>query len=199
MIKIRKYRSIVIDGYEVDLYAIKSKELKPELVTKDGLKVIKETLDQSHKAVYKFVVDNKEIAEKEVCFKLGNIILRQKPRFSTLIKNYVECSSIEVMDLVVNSYYLADCQKLLEKLKKSKKALKFPFSWGNGFAIYTAYLRVVAEEFLVLYLAFPNMKFIPAIMEMSRNLNTATKEIKEDNSTIQELINQQAEMLKSTA
>jgi hypothetical protein len=163
------------------------------MVTAEGKAVVKTQQVKSTKAVYKYEAEGKEINEKDICYKIGNIILKNKPKFTQFIKTFVEVkdkAGIE-FDRIVTGEYFAYCPDLLKRLSKKNTMITFPFSWGLGFAFHQAYIRAVSDKYLVMVLTAPNVEKINLLVRFSEALNNNTKEIKEDNELISNLIAEQ--------
>ena len=57
------------------------------------------------------------------------------------VNSFVNVDTKEVEDLLTEKFYFVDCPLLLEKLRAEKKAIKFAFTNGNGYAVYLAYIH----------------------------------------------------------
>ena len=190
----RKFRTLVIDGEEVDIYPLKTPALRPLLVDKDGREVLKTSVKKSTRAEYKYEVNGQEIHEKDVCFKIGSKILSGKPKFCQVIKSFMEIPEKDISECIIEHEYFCHSPNLLKRLQKNRKMLSFPFSFGLGWALYQGILKVYGKSHLIFYCALPGVTKGTLLVRMNEALNETTKEISEDNLAIAELINEQAKM-----
>lgn len=189
----RKYRTLNLGGeFEIDLFPIKSPTLKPELVTKDGKAIEKVKVREGTRAVNEYQVNGEQINAGQVFYRIGDKIVR-KPRFTQFIKNYAEVPFKYDSDLVLSSVYYAHCPSLAKKLN-GKKMLQFGFTWGNGFAFYTARIQPYADN-LLLCLYYPNLTLSKTVALFSSQLGEGKEEI-EDNLLVEDLIAESKKMVE---
>lgn len=74
-------------------------------------------------------------------FRLINGVARAKLDKTKEVNKFLEVDKSEVEDLLTENFYVVNCPLLLEKLQKSKKALKFAFTNGRGFKVYLGYIH----------------------------------------------------------
>jgi len=85
---------------------------------------------------------NEETEEKHTtAFKLVNEKPLAKLQKTKEVNVYKEVDRKEVSDLIVEKEYLIESDNLLTDLQNSGKALKFGFTFGNGFKVYKAYIH----------------------------------------------------------
>jgi len=85
---------------------------------------------------------NEETNEKrDFAFKWINEKVVSKLQKTKQVNKYKEVEKQEVSDLIVEKEYIAECDNLLNELEETDKALKFGFTFGNGFKVYKAYIH----------------------------------------------------------
>jgi hypothetical protein len=86
-------------------------------------------------------------------YKLVNGQPRRKLKRTSEIDIYELVDSNDMKNLIVETYYLVDCEKLKKDLIKKKKIIKTFFTHGNGYKIYEAYITPY-KNFLIMVLGF---------------------------------------------
>jgi len=79
--------------------------------------------------------------EHKSAFRLVNGKPMAKLTKTKEVSNYKEVESNEVDDLITEKQYVVECQALYNELRDNNKALKFGFTFGNGFKVYKAYIH----------------------------------------------------------
>lgn len=98
----------------------------------------------------------KEVFSGDV-YKLVNGKARRKLKRTSEIESYEEINPNEVKDLIIECYYLIDCEKLRKDLLKKRRVIKTFFTHGNGFKIYEAYI-VPFRKWLIMVLGFGSIE-----------------------------------------
>jgi len=101
--------------------------------------ILKKVIESS--AVTYFVDDSGTQYSKDRVFKLINNKPMAKLSKTKEVDNYKEVNFSEVEDLLVEKIYFVECDSLYHELKTTGKALKFAFTFGNGYKIYFGYIH----------------------------------------------------------
>jgi len=99
--------------------------------------ILKKVIEKS--AVSYFIDDKGNKHDK--AFKLINNKPMAKLTKTKEVDVYKEVDLSEVDDLLIEKTYFVECDSLYNELKASGKALKFGFTFGNGYKIYFGYIH----------------------------------------------------------
>jgi len=101
--------------------------------------VLKKVIEKSAITYY---VDDKGIKyDGDRVFKLINNKPMAKLKKTKEVDVYKEVELSEVNNLLIEKEYFVECDSLYSELKASGKALKFAFTFGNGYKIYFGYIH----------------------------------------------------------
>jgi len=103
---------------------------------------------------------------KEEIFRLINGKPRAKLPRTKEVNKFIECSDNEFEDLITERFFVVDCPLLLEKLQNECISIKFPFSFGNGFKVYVAYIHTSRLYENVLFMSMGMGSKIQVIKEL---------------------------------
>ena len=173
-----KYTEVNIGGYNAKISS--SLEGKPlievpsDYVDVDGNPLTKEE-GKYIPAVYK----DKEGRIVEQKYKLigGRVINKFRITKEIPKEQIIEVPKTEVFGVIEKSSHLVECELLKEKFTKKDIAWKYPFSWGNGFSVSTAYLYIFSGE---LFMVLSQGKKLEAVELVKQRKSTIAKEVKEE-------------------
>ena len=114
----------------------------------------------------------------ETAFKLINGKPYAKLKKTKETDNYREVDISEIDDLIIEKECLSVCDELLNELNETGKAIKFGFTFGNGFKVYKCYIYPSK-----LYKGFLFMTF--GTTQKSELIQDITQELKQKNKLSQ--------------
>ena len=94
-----------------------------------------------------FVKSNGDKLNK--AYKLINGKAMDKLKKTKVITKYIEVDKKEVSNFMCEKYYFVECDALKQQLNDSEKALKFGYTSGNGFKVYTGYISLFGNCLLM--------------------------------------------------
>lgn len=134
---------MVFYNLTIGSFKIKYTPLNPRVIDfpycdKDG-NILKRVVEGKGKAVF----INEQTGERhEQAFKLIKDKPVSKLSKTKEVSKYKEVDLNEVYDLITEKEYYVESDILLQELKETGKAVKFGFTFGNGFKVYKAYVYV---------------------------------------------------------
>lgn len=149
-------------------------------VDEEGNEVFK-TFKPMEVRYYKNEAKKEEISKSDV-YKLVDGKVRNKLKRTKEIKNFKLVNPEEAKDLIIEQYYLVDCEALREYLIKKNKIISCIYSFGNGFKIYECYITPYKTNYLIMVLGFG--RITEQIKELTANQLTEEQKrrIEEDSN-----------------
>lgn len=122
-----------------------------------------------------YFINEKTDEKHDTAFRLINNKPFAKLKKTTETDNYKEVELKEIDDLIVEKECIVFCDELLEELKESGKALKFGFTFGNGFKVYKCYAYPSKLYKGFLFMAFGTTQKSEIIKEITQELKQKKK------------------------
>lgn len=168
------FYSLRVGNFFVKYTPLKSREIDFPLCDKDG-KPLKRVVEGKGTAY--FIDDNGNKSESS--FRLINGKPMAKLSRTTEVSTYKEVGNEEVEDLLTEKCYYVDCDLLLQELQDSNRALKFGFTFGNGFKVYKAYIHTSK--------LYPNCLFMSCGTTQKSEVLSEIAEIKKQSKKAQQI------------
>lgn len=168
------FYNLRIGNFFVKYTPLKSREISFPYCDKDG-KVLQRVVEGKGKVYF---IDN-DGNKSENSFRLINNKVMAKLSRTTEVSNYKEVNNEEVEDLLTEKCYYVDCDVLLQDLKDSDRALKFGFTFGNGFKVYKAYIHTSK--------LYPNCLFMSCGTTQKSEVLSEIAEIKKQSKKAQQI------------
>jgi len=130
------FYNLRIGNFMLKYTPLKSREVNFPYCDKDG-KLLKRVVEGKGTAYF---IDN-DGNKTQNSFRLINGIARAKLSRTIEVNNFKEVDNSEVEDLLTEKCYYVESDLLLNELQDSDRALKFGFTFGNGFKVYKAYIH----------------------------------------------------------
>lgn len=138
--------------YKAKITRIYKERKNFENVDKEGNEVETEYKRAEVKYFIKKNGRRKEIVKEDV-YKLINNVPRRKLKKTKEINNLILVEPDKLKEMIIEDYYLMDCESLRKYLIKEKKIIETAYSNGNGFKIYNTYITPY-KNWLIMVLGF---------------------------------------------
>jgi len=123
--------------------------------------------------IKKYFCGEREIDKYEV-FKLVNGKPRRKLQRTKEVEegDFEYVNPDELKDMIIETYYVIDCDKLRSEILKKQKIIKFLFTNGNGFKVYESFI-LPYKKYLIMVLCWGKLDI--QIHELLGNYTTLTE------------------------